>query len=347
MLHRDIKSSLRGVVSSVYYATGHFLSLFKGRVLILMYHRVLPSAEVVQSYVQAGMYVQNDIFERQLRFLKRHFRILRFSELLDIWEGKGLDRDTRYCVLTFDDGWRDNYLYAYPALKEHRVPATLFLPTSLVGSGYWLWSDRMGYLLKALFDTEGEREGRRLLRSLLAESGRGKLTAPDSAGETIDSVIEQCKALPEGEIESLIGTLRAKTGAEIPGKRRFLTWKEAREMSEGGISFGAHSCTHRILTALSRDEVEQEAADSFEVLRREGVDSVPVFCYPDGQSTPAIERQIQAAGYRAAVSTTFGFEGAIPQNRFRLRRIGIHNDISRTAPLLVGRMAGIHRVFTR
>lgn len=347
MLPQSIKSSLREAASSVYYATGHFLSLLKGRVLILMYHRVLPPEGVGQSYVQAGMYVRSDVFERQVRFLKRHFRILRFSELLDLWEGKGLDRTTRYCVITFDDGWKDNYRYAYPALKENRVPATIFLPTSLIGSDRWFWSDRLGYLLGALLDARGEREGRRLLGSLLEKPGSGRTVSAQCAEEGIDAVIEHCKELPDETIEALIGRIGEEAGVEVPGERRFLTWKEAREMSEGGISFGAHSCTHRILTRVSPDEVRQEAGGSLEALRREGVDSVPVFCYPDGRSTPEMERQIQDAGYRAAVGTTFGCEGAMPRNRFRLRRIGIHNDISRTIPLLVSRLAGADRFFAR
>src|SRR5258707_15207821 len=140
--------TLRSAAGRMYWASPHFLSHVTGKVVLLMFHRVVPRAEVVSTYVQPGMYVTPETFERHLQFLTAHFDLLTFRELLARWDAGGWNETARYCVVTFDDGWIDNYQYAYPLLRRYGVPATIFLPTGLTGSRDWLWSDRLRQLLR-------------------------------------------------------------------------------------------------------------------------------------------------------------------------------------------------------
>ena len=94
------------------------------------------------------MYVSKDVFEMQMQFLKEHFTVVSFGELLDLWTQKTYDQSKRYCVITFDDGWLDNYIYAYPVLKKYEIPATIFLPTAFVGTNKWFWPDKIGFILR-------------------------------------------------------------------------------------------------------------------------------------------------------------------------------------------------------
>ena len=73
-------------MASGYFATGHFLRRLQGKVVILMYHRVLSEKELKEQFVQPGMYVRSDVFELQTQFLKEHFQILSFIELLNLWK---------------------------------------------------------------------------------------------------------------------------------------------------------------------------------------------------------------------------------------------------------------------
>ena len=113
-----------------------------------------------------------------------------------------------------------------------------------------------------------------------------------------------------------------------------------RDRSRGGVSFGSHSCTHRIMTTITLDEVSEELVRSKQVLFDQGVNFVPVYCYPNGNSDASIEDLVKANGYEAAVSVRMGFEGSCPENRYAIRRIGIHNDISDTIPLFSFRLFG-------
>jgi peptidoglycan/xylan/chitin deacetylase (PgdA/CDA1 family) len=155
-----------------------------------------------------------------------------------------------------------------------------------------------------------------------------------------DRVIEQCKHLPIERIHGLVLALAAQLGVSLPRERVIVNWDEVREMSNGGISFGSHSCSHRILTTITSDEVSVELTRSKRVLLEQGVNYVPVFCYPNGNSDSGIQRQVKACGYEAACSVKMGVEGPSPENKYAIRRIGIHNDITNTIPLFSWRVFG-------
>ena len=63
-----------------------------------------------------------------------------------IQQGKSLPE--KAVVITFDDGYKDNYLYAYPILKKHRIPATIFLATGHIDTGKLFWWDKVSYVIR-------------------------------------------------------------------------------------------------------------------------------------------------------------------------------------------------------
>src|SRR5713101_1640178 len=275
--------TLRSAAGRAYWASPHFLSHVTGKVVILMYHRVVPCAEVASTYVQPGMYVTPETFERHLQFLTAHFELLSFRELLARWDGGGWNDTARYCAVTFDDGWIDNYQYAYPLLRRYGVPATVFLPTALTGSDGWLWSDRLG--------------------DLLHRRARG-------TPEEWDSLIERAKDLSEEDREDLLGRIAAEAGAAAPAGRRFVNWDEVAEMSRHGITFGSHSSSHANLTRLSDTALAHELREPLAIFCRRGVNHVPVLAYPNGDQTDAVVAAARAAGYRAAVTVRGGLESS-------------------------------------
>ncbi|HET6465456.1 MAG TPA: polysaccharide deacetylase family protein [Nitrospiria bacterium] len=332
-----VKSKIREALARGYYLTRRLSSRLEGKVLILAYHRVLSEKELKEQFVQPGMYVRDDAFERQMRFLREYFRILSFDELLGLWDRGGWDGRQRYCVVTLDDGWLDNYLHAYPVLRKYEIPATVFLPTSFIGTREWFWPEKLVFLLDRYIKS-GQKE------RLTALWGRWPRPAADgNGGEGIDSIIEICKGLPEGEVEKIIGEIGRGSGIAFPPERSVVNWKEVEEMSASGISFGSHSATHKILTKLSREEVRNELKTSFDTLRGKKIKTVPVFCYPNGNFDPAVAELVREAGYRAAVTTQFGFESESPADRFGLKRIGVHQDIGSTDPLFSWHLSGMNR----
>ena len=113
----------------------------RSQVKIIMYHRVGANNEIWS--VDA---VDSSDFEKQIRYLIKTHKIISLEELTKILiEKKSLQKRT--AVITFDDGYKDNYINAYPILKKYNIPATIFLTTGHINSDKFFWWDRLGYIL--------------------------------------------------------------------------------------------------------------------------------------------------------------------------------------------------------
>lgn len=346
MIKQQIKSSARLGLAWIYRASRHSLKHLKGKALILAYHRVLSEMELAGDYfIQPGMYVRNDVFEQQMRFLADHFQIVSLLELLDYWAHGTWDHDKRYCIITFDDGWLDNYVHAYPILRKYNIPATIFLPTEFIGTNQWFWQDKIGYLLSH-YHRSGGRGAAETSNGLLNRYPWATGVVEQARNGNIDSAIEMCKERSEEEIYKFVDEMSLAMDLKFPDERLFLSWREVEEMSQHGISFGSHSCTHKILPKLSLEQIQNEMEHSLRTLREKKVNYIPVFAYPNGTYNEEIIGHAKAAGYRAAVSMVFGFEGRSPKDRFCLKRVGIHNDISATIPLFTFHISGLNQLLS-
>jgi peptidoglycan/xylan/chitin deacetylase (PgdA/CDA1 family) len=92
---------------------------------VLMYHHVLPKGDFISVAVER--------FRAQIAYLaRRGWHSLSAEEFLAFKLGRRLP--PRSLLITFDDGWLDNYLYAFPVLQEFRMRAVVFLVTGWVAA---------------------------------------------------------------------------------------------------------------------------------------------------------------------------------------------------------------------
>jgi len=315
----------------------------EGRFFVLAYHRVLPPEEA-KAWVQPGMYVSPRTFECHLRFLRERCRVVPLYELLDPWIRASLRKEGKpACAVTFDDGWHDSYRHAFPLLKRYAIPATLFVPVNFIGSSRWFWTDRLARLLlachrenRAVFEPAILPDGDRWAPVFQALDGRFE--------DQLERVIERLKAFRSEDAGRLVDALGRFHGIDpSPPGRAFMNWQEAREMVHSGlVDIGSHSLSHRILTTLSREEVEEEVQRSRdELLDRKLAEAETLsFCYPNGDFTSDIAHAVQQAGYRAGVTTRAGWNDRDP-DPFALKRLGMHEDVSRTDAMFAARVAGL------
>lgn len=347
-LKEKLKAQLRTLASLAYYFSGGHKALHNGKVLILMYHRVLKDDDETTGCIQPGMYVTESTFRNQINYLRENYDIIALEDFLASWNSGRLDTNKRYCIITFDDGWLDNYLNAYPILKQYGVPATIFLTTDFIATDRWFWPEKVGYLFKdkknnisetllKLQATQDTVDGAPL--SALTDVLKKTACAGSAAMEAFVKVL---KAYPEESIDLLLGKIYNAIGIKQPTKRVLLNWDEVREMSASGISFGSHTCTHRLLTGLPPDEVKKELAESMRALLEKDINYVPAFCYPNGSYDMHVIEAVKECGYQAAVTTDFGTEDLLPGNFFKMHRIGVHNDISSTIPQFIFRLSSHH-----
>lgn len=301
----------------------------RGRTLVvLMYHRVLPRGDERLLCEQPGMWVHPDTLAMHLRTLRSYFEIVRLTD----WLERARNNEPlplRACAITFDDGWRDNYDYAYPVLRSHDAPATIFVCSDLIGTDKRFWPERLATLLRLLSDTSRADDRQRLpwLRELAPalDSPRSSIVI-----EAIDNAIEAAKKRYSDEsISRLLDEAMVTIGAQGNSRgNALLDWDQVREMLDSHIvDFGSHTRTH---TRLSQDVGEQtlrdEIIESKHTIETHTGASVELFCYPNGDVAPAAYDMVKAA-YRGACSTRCGWHSPA-DNSFMIRRIGVHEHIA-------------------
>lgn len=107
----------------------------KYAVPILMYHNI--------GYEKGGSFVTPDNFTRQMEYIKKNnYEIITLDELVKSIKNKERLKKNKV-VITFDDGYKDNFEYAYPVLKKSGFPCTIFLITGLIGNkkGFLNWDE--------------------------------------------------------------------------------------------------------------------------------------------------------------------------------------------------------------
>jgi peptidoglycan/xylan/chitin deacetylase (PgdA/CDA1 family) len=336
-----ISVSAKSVLAKILGSSGILEKTIRNRsgkgYVILMYHRILPSDQA-KPRVQPGMYVDPETFEMHIRYLKQYFQMVSLSEKFSIIQTAKNSHSIRpSCILTFDDGWRDFYEFAYPVLKRNQVPATVFLPTGYVGTSDWFWTDRLaGLLTNAIPPASPEKPGNPLLEGIAGIRGVYE--------ERLEAAIHLMKNRNDQEIEDVIAALKERVGiVATPNQRVFLNWEEVREMRGSGlVSFGSHTHNHRILVHLKEEEVREELVLSKKILLREGVvdPSFIPFCYPNGNSNQRIVCMVQEAGYHAAVSTGNGWNDG-DASPFELKRVAIHQDMTASREMFGCRVVDI------
>ncbi len=338
MIKKIIKRALRVLIARL--GPGRLNFSFKKRLVILTYHRILPSNHADINYEQAGMYVCPETFKMHMQVLKKNYAIMHLSE----WIHKNKNNETLPDItfaITFDDGWKDNYEYAFPVLRELGIPATVFLVSDYLGSQYRFWPNRLSYLLKNInIGTSLNLTEYSWLKLLNLTFKIDDISLLDST--QIDEIIEQCKDKPDSTIltyleamENISSLAYADSGTNI------LSHAELKEMISGGVfQIGSHTCRHmRLLDTLSETQMENEIIHSKLMLEEISGQQVELFCYPNGDFTNAAVSCVRG-NYTSAVTTEFGWNDSA-SDPYLLRRIGLHEDISNDEIAFVARISGL------
>lgn len=288
--------------------------------LILNYHRI---GDASATPFDSGVFsCTAEDLERQILYLERQFRIVGLPDALDLLDGRRPLCDSTV-LLSFDDGYLDNYQLAFPILARHSVPATFFLPTAFIGTGQLPWWDAIASIVK--------RSHHPSISPRFAPNRTFDLSPPHRE-DAVWQLLELYKhsSVTDGErflvdLEEACGVSRtSETSTPL-----FLSWAQARQMQAAGMNFGSHTHTHRILSKLPLSEQQDELQVSRDILQAELGGPIDAFAYPVGDRSsfnPDTFRALSETGYRHAFSFISGVNRprlGNPANPFTILRSGI------------------------
>jgi peptidoglycan/xylan/chitin deacetylase (PgdA/CDA1 family) len=288
-----------------------------------MYHRIAtPETDPWQLAVSPSHFAEH------LAVVRRHGRALLVRDLSRALAAGRVPR--RAIVITFDDGYADNFHHALPLLERHDVPATLFVAAGYVGRPDGFWWDRLERLILTpaelpptlRLEVRGRRHEYALEATTRPVRGDRETTAawrawtpaPTGRHELFLTLYRLLRPLSDPERRRALADLTAWTGAGAPADSSDDTLGVAQLQTLASrplVEVGAHTLTHPQLSTLAPADQEAEIRGSRVALEELTGTPVVSFAYPYGgrsDYTPETVRLVRDAGFSGACAS---FPGAV------------------------------------
>jgi peptidoglycan/xylan/chitin deacetylase (PgdA/CDA1 family) len=288
-----IKKMARGLLKFL-----PFKQMYAGVGHILMFHSVLPPQKglrVVNNFLE----VTPEHLEKVIQFfLKRRFQILSLDEMVE--QLSAGNRHAKFVVFTFDDGYLDNLIYAYPIFKKYNIPFTIYITTNFPDYKATIWWYPLEEVLKSNPAIKFQFKG--VEYNFECEQAHQK----EAAFIKIRTLIQSCIETDKKELLDAIFHPYHMNLADRT-KSLVLTWDQIKQLSEDPlVTIGAHTINHFRLGALSLEDAKTEIEESLKVIEYQLGKRVQHFSYPFGTKNDVGEREFQLAkeaGLKTAATT--------------------------------------------
>jgi peptidoglycan/xylan/chitin deacetylase (PgdA/CDA1 family) len=281
--------------------------------VILMYHQI--DSRKLDPWQLA---VSPENFEEQLRYLKRNYLVLPMQALAeDIRQGSVRNRSI---AITFDDGFRDNFVHAVPLLEKYKLPATFYIATGAIGSDKVYWWDELQQIifetavlpevLEIVIGTEpfsfrfqNDAALSDILKNEIQHWHYG-LAVPNERVQLFLELWERIKSLRSSDQQNTLTNLLVWSGGTTAHNPVAMSLNELQAISRNPLfSIGAHTVHHAMLSVLDVANQSGEIGESKTVIEKWLDKKVVDFAYPYGNYNTETKMLVEQAGFKFAVST--------------------------------------------
>ena len=306
---------------------------------VLAYHRITDPQQPGFDTFAPNVSATPADFAAQMDYVAQHFNVVSMEEVVD-WLQNGRFLPPHPLLITFDDGYRDNLTEAFPILQQRQLPATIFLATNHVGSSSPFFWDLVAYSFHHTQQTS----------AALPLLGLQSWADDSSRNAVMLTLLRQLKRLPDQDKWTAVRQIPAALGVTVPDHAfagLHLTWDDVGQLQANGISMGAHTHTHPILTSCTDEQAQHEIKLSKQLIEEKTGQPVLSFAYPNGQSydyTPEHAAFVAAAGIPMAFTLrpAPSRPAELRRDPHTIRRILIdHRD---TLPRFAAKVMGLTRL---
>jgi sugar transferase (PEP-CTERM/EpsH1 system associated) len=254
------------------------------------------------------MMVTEGQFDSLLQTIRHYAHVISLADAIQgIRDGGSFRPGT--VAITFDDGYYDFYLRAWPLLKAYEIPATLFLTTGAIGNqDQYLWWDEFDYYARIFtnkpYRPDGDISDELEYALQLIERGQANGTESYEA-----AIREALNRVPVADRNRFIEKYRAMRPENPPRDQLMMTWDHVREISDN-IDIENHTVSHRLFDQLDARSIREEITAASNRIEQETGRRCRGLAYPAGVSTPQASAIARDCGMEYAVTTRFANNSA-------------------------------------
>jgi len=264
-------------------------------------------------------------FTNHLKVIMSRFRLINIQELVDLVESASIPVEP-LAMITFDDGYVDNFTKSLPILKSFGATATFFLPTNYIENRQIPWWEEVAWIV------------RNTKRKTISLSSLEKPLRIDSlkADDSIRQVLRYFKDDKELTIDEKMMNLKKDCEQEFDFKddiSLFMSWDQVRQLQTEGMDIGSHTCSHRILSHQGQVDQKSELCDSKKMIEEQIGSKIYAFAYPVGGADSYSSdtcRSVKESGYKVAFTFPLGGGKTINPalKPFEIPRLSLEADYS-------------------
>ena len=317
--------------------------LWPRRLTVLAYHRIIDSDGADFVGLAENVSATPDSFAAQVDLLRRWFQVISLEHLLAWLQGRA-DLPKFAALITFDDGYRDNFDHALPILQRYRLPAVIFLATNCVGSQQPFFWDLAAYCFRRTHRSDGD----------LPLCGLSRWASDGARERALQAWLTEVKRRPADEYGELSRALARSLEVDVPADafaRQHLSWDQVRQLMQSGVAIAAHTRNHAILGRIAPERARDEVMASKRCIEAALGTPVHAFAYPNGLGGDYRAEDIamlRREGFLAAFTLADGPTGrrSVRRDPLIIRRILVtrNDDLASFAAKVTGFTRFVRRI---
>lgn len=270
-----MKKAVIKLLNIFIYKTKLYKFIGTDKKVVLLYHRINED-KIIKNYYLKGIFVSNKNFERQMKWLSNSNR-------------------KNKIIITFDDGYEDNYKYAFPILKQYNLQAIFFITINFIEKIQYMWNDILN----------------------------NYAISKNLSIEEFNNLSRKIKTLSIKERENFLEDLIIK---ENLGNDNSMDWSQLKDMKENGQIIANHTLNHPNFSRENKDTIFNEISMAKEIIEKKLNIKDIYFAYPDGDigNQEVTLKILKESGYKYAFTTKRGVWNEKIDNSLLINRIPIY-----------------------
>ena len=272
-------------------------SIYAGKGQILILHRVVPKMSGERIHNHLSLEISPEHLERIFVYFERKNYDFIDLDTLPTWLETNRRTKKKFVIFTFDDGYKDNFQFAYPEFKKHNIPFTIYITSSIPDGRAIIW----WYILEDLI-----LKYDKIQYSFSVGSINAKCLTHRAKERTFTHIRKLITMLNSMNLEKELADFFSSFGYNVLDHRAEmgLTWDEIAVLAKDPIvTIGAHTLNHYNLRNLTEKQSLYEIMESKKILEKNLNIKVNHFSYPFGEYTSREIDFVKQSNFLTATTT--------------------------------------------